>query len=143
MKILAYALTLAAILAITAAFLLDANSAESTPTPAPQKMESEMVRHVVIFKYKPEATEAQIQKITDAFRNLKNEIPGIVSFEHGVNNSPEGLNQEFTHVYQLTFEDVASRDAYLPHPKHDAFGKLLGESGIFAGAFVVDYTIMD
>lgn len=141
MKTLAYALTLAAVVAITTAFFLDANSAkENTPTPT---TESEMVRHVVVFKYKPEATEAQIQKITDAFRNLKDEIPGIVSFEHGINNSPEGLNQDFTHVYLLTFEDAAARDAYLPHPKHDAFGKLLGESGIFAGAFVVDYTISD
>lgn len=99
------------------------------------------VRHVVVFKYAEDATDAQIKEITDAFRALKDKIPGITDFEYGVNNSPEGLNQGFTHVYLLTFENEAARDAYLPHPEHDAFGKLLGDSGIFAGAYVVDYTV--
>ena len=103
----------------------------------------ETVRHVVVFKYKPDATEAQIQKITDAFRDLKDKIPGIVGFEHGVNNSPEGLNQGFTHVYLLTFENAAARDAYLPHPDHEAFSQILRGSGIFDGAFVVDYLILE
>jgi hypothetical protein len=97
------------------------------------------VRHVVVFKYKPGATEAQIREVTDAFRALKDRIPGIVSFEHGVNNSPEGKNLGFTHVYVLTFEDAEARDAYLPHPEHRTFGELLGRVGIFEDAFVVDF----
>ena len=101
---------------------------------------AQAVRHVVVFKYKPEATPAQIQQVTDAFRALAKTVPGITAFEDGVNNSPEGLNQGFTHVYMLTFRDAAARDAYLPHPEHKKFGELLGKSGIFVGAFVVDYT---
>ncbi|MGV3520057.1 Dabb family protein [Luteitalea sp.] len=101
---------------------------------------SQAVRHVVVFKYKAGATPAQIQKVTDAFRALATSIPGITAFEDGVNNSPEGLNQGFTHVYMLTFTNAAARDAYLPHPEHKKFGQLLGQSGIFDGAFVVDYT---
>lgn len=104
---------------------------------------ADTVRHVVIFKYKEGASAEQIKKITDAFRALKEKIPGILDFEHGVNNSPEGLNQGFTHVYMLTFENAAARDAYLPHPEHNAFGELLGGSGIFDGAFVVDYEVME
>jgi hypothetical protein len=56
-----------------------------------------------------------------------------------VNNSPEKLNQGYTHVYQLTFTNAAARDVYLVHPAHKAFGSLLGSSGVFDGAFVVDY----
>lgn len=97
------------------------------------------VRHVVVFKYKPAATEAQIKQVTDAFRGLKGKIPGIVSFEHGINNSPEGKNQGFTHVYYMTFEDTKSRDTYLPHPEHKKFGELLGKLGIVEDVFVVDY----
>lgn len=104
---------------------------------------SEAVRHVVVFKYKPEATAEQIQEITDAFKALEDQIPGIIGFEHGINNSPEGLNQDFTHVYLMTFENAEARDTYLPHPKHAAFGEILMGSGIFDGAFVVDYTIED
>ena len=105
------------------------------------KMSTEApVRHVVVFKYSEDASPDQIQTVTDAFRALQDKIPGIVAFEHGVNNSPEGLNQGYTHVYLLTFEDAAARDTYLPHPEHARFGELLQASGIFEGAFVVDYT---
>jgi hypothetical protein len=97
------------------------------------------VRHVVVFKYTPEATPGQIREVTEAFRELRKKIPGITAFEDGVNNSPEGLDQGFTHVYLMTFESVAARDAYLPHPEHRKFGELLGKLNILAGVFVVDY----
>lgn len=104
---------------------------------------SDYVRHVVVFKYKPEATESQIKEITDAFRALKDKVPGIVSFETGENNSPENLNQDFTHVYLLTFTNEEARDNYLPHPEHKKFGELLRSSGIFDGVFVIDYQIQE
>jgi hypothetical protein len=97
------------------------------------------VRHVVVFKYKPGATADQIQQVTTAFRGLRDKIPGITAFEDGVNNSPEGKNLGFTHVYLMTFESAAARDAYLPHPEHKKFGELLGKLGIVADVFVVDY----
>lgn len=104
-----------------------------------QNSKEEQMRHIVIFKYKPAATDAQIEKVTQAFGELKNKIPGIVDFEHGINDSPENKNIGFTHVYLLTFEDAAARDAYLPHPEHKKFGQLLGELDILEDAFVVDY----
>jgi len=98
------------------------------------------VRHVVVFKYKAGTTDAQIQQVTTALAALKDKIPGIVSFEHGVNHSPENLNKGFTHVYFITFADAKARDTYLPHPEHQAFGKLLGSLGVLDDVFVVDYT---
>ena len=83
--------------------------------------------------------DGQIAQVTEAFRVLARSVPGITDFEDGVNNSPEGKNQGFTHVYVLTFENAAARDAYLPHPEHKKFGQVLGKSGIFVDAFVVDY----
>ena len=85
------------------------------------------VRHVVVFKYKKDAAPDKIAQVTRAFRDLRGKIPGITAFEDGINNSPEGKNLGFTHVYQLTFESVAARDAYLPHPEHKKFGELLGK----------------
>ena len=96
-----------------------------------------------VITFDPETYEEQIQVVTDAFRALKDEIPGIIGFEHGVNNSPEGKNLDFTHVYLMTFENEEARDTYLPHPKHSAFGEILMGSGIFVDAFVVDYVPMD
>jgi len=97
------------------------------------------VRHIVVFKYKPGTTPDQIKQVTDAFRDLRKTIPGIIGFEDGVNNSPEGKNLGFTHVYMVTFEDAAARDAYLPHPEHKKFGQLLAKLGVVADAFVVDF----
>ena len=99
----------------------------------------EEMRHIVVFKYKPNATQDQINEVTKAFGELKEKIPGIVAFEHGVNDSPENKNLGFTHVYQLTFENAEARDAYLPHPEHKKFGQLLGELNVLEDAFVVDY----
>ena len=113
-------------------------SVTTTPMSALEQ-KSQPVRHVVVFKYKKGATPEQIAQITRAFRDLRTKIPGITAFEDGVNNSPEGKNLGFTHVYLLTFESLAARDAYLPHPEHKKFGELLGKLGVLEDAFVVDY----
>jgi hypothetical protein len=97
------------------------------------------VRHIVIFKYRAGTTPEQVAQVTEAFRALKTKVPGITAFEDGVNNSPEKKNLGFTHVYQLTFTDVAARDAYLPHPDHATFGQLLGKLKVVEDAFVIDY----
>jgi hypothetical protein len=53
-----------------------------------------MVRHIVVFKYNPSATQAQVDIITKAFVGLQEKIPGILSLEHGINNSLEGKNAD-------------------------------------------------
>jgi len=115
-------------LALCAALLPTASAAQTT-----------QIRHMVVFKFKPDATPVQIQQVTDALRALKDKIPGIVSFEHGVNNSPEKKNLGFTHAFLITFESAAARDAYLPHPEHKKFGELLGSLNVMEDVFVVDY----
>ncbi|TDN95077.1 stress responsive alpha/beta barrel protein [Salegentibacter sp. 24] len=104
-----------------------------------QNSNEKQMRHIVIFKYKSTATPDQIEKVTSAISNLQNKIPGIVAFEHGINDSPENKNNGFTHVYQFTFEDADARDTYLPHPEHQKFGEFLGEMKIVEDVFVVDY----
>ncbi|NVK55336.1 MAG: Dabb family protein [Alteromonadaceae bacterium] len=99
------------------------------------------VRHIVVFKYKPDSRPDEIKQVTDAFRALKDDIPGMLSFEYGINNSPENLDQGFTHIYQMTFENAQARDKYLPHPQHGKFGELLGKLSILDSVFVVDYEI--
>jgi len=85
-----------------------------------------VLRHVVLFKFKDTATPEQVKGVEDAFRNLPKEIDVIQDYEWGTNVSPEGHDQGFTHCFFLTFKTEADRDAYLPHPAHEAFGKALG-----------------
>lgn len=126
---------------ITSLLAVAAVACSTTPAarPVTAPLPAGAVRHVVVFRYKPDASPAKIRQIEQAFGALKDQIPGVLAFEHGVNNSPEKLNQGYTHVYQLTFTNAAARDVYLVHPAHKAFGALLGSSGVFDGAFVVDY----
>jgi hypothetical protein len=113
--------------------------AACAPATATPPLPEQAVRHVVVFKYRPGTTDEQIREVTDAFRALKDQIPGILHFEHGVNDSPEGKDLGFTHVYLMTFADAGARDTYLPHPRHREFGQLLGRLGVLEDVFVVDY----
>jgi len=96
-------------------------AAEAVQAKAPAKM----LRHVVMFKFKDEATEAEVKTVTDAFADLKNHIPEIKDFEWGMNNSPEGLNEGLTHCFLVTFDSEEGREVYLPHPKHLEFVEVL------------------
>jgi hypothetical protein len=98
---------------------------------------NQVLRHVVLFKFKDGASAADIKKVEDAFRALPSKIKEIQSLEWGTNNSPEGLNQGFTHCFFLTFNSEQDRAAYLPHPAHKAFGEVLGPN--LDKVLVVDY----
>ncbi|MBI1842913.1 MAG: Dabb family protein [Verrucomicrobia bacterium] len=93
--------------------------------------------HVVGFKFKATATQAQIDQAVDAFRTLPKKIKQIASFEWGTNVSPEKHDKGFTHCFVLSFKSDKDRDEYLVHPEHKAFGKMLGP--IIDDVFVVDY----
>ena len=125
---------------VAAVSLACASAPAATSVTTSNSLPASAVRHVVVFRYKPDASPEKIRQVTNAIVALKDKIPGILSVEHGVNNSPENLNQGFTHVFQLTFTNAAARDTYLPHPDHKAFGTLLGSLGILDAVFVVDYT---
>lgn len=84
-----------------------------------------LLRHVVLLKFSAASTEYDVHKVEDAFRKLPNAIKEIHSFEWGKNNSPENLNQEFTHCFFVTFKSEADRAVYLPHAAHLAFVEVL------------------
>lgn len=97
------------------------------------------VKHLVMFKFNEGTTQQQIDEFTTEFVSLRDRIPGIVAFDYGVNNSPENLNNGFTHIYAISFTDNAARDAYLVHPEHEKFGEYAGKTGIIKEVFVLDY----
>ncbi|MEM9937197.1 MAG: Dabb family protein, partial [Bacteroidota bacterium] len=87
-----------------------------------EPMEEKVVKHVVIFKFKDESPEEEVEKIHQSFLALEEAIPVVKGFEWGMNHSPEGLDQDFTHCYTLTFATEEDRDSvYAPHPSHQAF----------------------
>ena len=93
---------------------------------AQSKTESKVLRHVVLFKFKDTSTPEDVKKVEEAFAALPGKLSVIKGYEWGKNNSPENLNQGLTHCFLLTFSSEKDRDAYLVHPDHKAFGKILG-----------------
>jgi hypothetical protein len=84
------------------------------------------LRHVVLFKFKDSATPENVATVEKAFAALPKNIDVVRGYEWGTNVSPENLNQGYTHCFLLTFDSARDRDAYLVHPAHKEFGKLLG-----------------
>ena len=87
--------------------------------------DEKVLRHVVLFEFKPGTSAEQVAEIEAAFVALKAKIPVVQALEWGRDVSVESRAQGFTHCFFLTFKDEAARDAYLPHPEHKAFGELL------------------
>lgn len=96
--------------------------------PAPTREGSHDLKHIVMYKFKPEVTPEQVQEVVTAFLGLRDKVnanvgaPGIVlNIEHGTNTSTEGKSDGLTHVFVVTFENEAGLAAYLKHPAHDAY----------------------
>ncbi len=118
-------LILAALL-IGGGSLLTATAQQDAASPdAAQDDSTAMLRHVVMFEFKESSSEADVQKVVDAFRALPKKIPQIADFEYGTNNSPEGLNDGLTHAFLVSFKTEKDREIYLPHEAHKAFVEVL------------------
>ncbi|MEW4488210.1 Dabb family protein [Thalassoglobus sp. JC818] len=102
-----------------------------------EENEKTVLRHVVLFKFKDDATKEQISKVVEEFGKLPEKISEIQDYEWGTNNSPEGHDKGHTHCFLVSFKSEADRDAYLPHPAHQEFVKIL--LPILDDVTVVDY----
>ncbi|MGI9471288.1 MAG: Dabb family protein [Rubripirellula sp.] len=109
----------------------DSEALEPTP-------EGKVLRHAVFFSFKEDSSEADVQSVADAFAALPAKIEEITDFQWGTNNSPEGLDDGFTHCFLLTFKDAEGRAAYIPHPAHKGeFADVLRPH--MKDVFVIDY----
>lgn len=104
-------------------------SIDETSTHLPLDMSSaapdSLLRHAVLFSFKEDSYPADVRAVEEAFAGLPGKIPQIHAYEWGINNSPEELNQGFTHLFFVTFKSEADRAVYLPHPAHLAFVEVL------------------
>jgi hypothetical protein len=80
-----------------------------------------VLRHVVLVKFKDSTGAETVKRLEDGFRALPDKIDAIVDFEWGKDVSVEGLAQDFTHCFRVTFADEQGRAAYLPHAAHQKF----------------------
>lgn len=78
-----------------------------------------MVRHVVLFRWAPEATELQKRAVFDGLLGLRDAIPEIAEYRFGPDIGLAEGNHDFAIV-----ADFANREDYLvyrDHPSHQEF----------------------
>jgi hypothetical protein len=84
-----------------------------------------MTRHFGVFQFKEGISDAEIGECFAAMQAMVGKIPGLLSMEHGPYQSPEGMNEGYSHGFIMTFDSPESRDAYLPHPVHEQVKELV------------------
>ena len=99
-----------------------------------------MVKHIVLFKLKDEAPEAQkleaMNRFKAAIEALPARIPWIKKVEVGLNINP---GETWSIALYSEFDSLEDVKAYAVHPDHVAAGKLLAE--VKESRACVDYEI--
>lgn len=97
-----------------------------------------MLRHVALFRWKPEATAEDVSKLEAALRQLPDKIPCIQSYRYGRDLGIQDGNADFGLVADFIDEDGLT--TYANHPDHQAvIGELVRP--IMASRVAVQYVI--
>lgn len=75
-----------------------------------------MITHVVLFKFKTETTEADIEQLIDGLAGLPEAIEAIREFRFGT----DVLHSERSYDFALvsSFDDLEALQSYQVHPEH-------------------------
>ncbi len=85
----------------------------------------QVLKHIVLYKFKDSQSPAQIQEVVDAFAALPGKIDTVAGLQYGTNVSEENKSEGLTHCFLVTFRDAAGRDAYIKHPAHQEYVNLV------------------
>lgn len=102
-----------------------------------------MIRHIVLIRFQPQVSEAEIAAFFTALPKLAAQVPGLLAYTCGRSESPEKLERGFMHGFTIDFADWAALQAYAVHPDHQSFGGTLvahAEGGL-AGLLVFDLEV--
>ena len=104
-----------------------------------REKEEQMIRHILLIKFKEHAELSEIEKLKALFEAMPSKVEGVTSIEWGLNDSPENKNQGYSHSVLMTFDDEAGRQNYLPHPEHDALKEVFRP--LLDDIIVFDYSL--
>ena len=100
-----------------------------------------MIRHMVHLRFGALVTAAEKAALYAGLAALRGHLHGILDFQHRPNLSPETpVVHGFSDMFWFDISDVASRDAYLADPDHQALGaRLVAAVGGIEGILVCDF----
>ncbi|XP_047976280.1 stress-response A/B barrel domain-containing protein HS1-like [Salvia hispanica] len=83
------------------------------------------IKHLVLVKFNDSVTEEQIEDCIKQYGKLVDLIPSIKAFKWGKEIGILNLNQDFTHVFELTFESVDDVVGFTTNPHHTDYSNVL------------------
>jgi hypothetical protein len=83
--------------------------------------------HVVLTEWRADAPADELARMRELAGRFPADIPGVVSVVEGASVSIEGLEAGYDWALVVTFDSVAARDGYLPHPAHAPVAAVIGK----------------
>ena len=100
-----------------------------------------MVSHLVLFRLRPDLTEADREGLLQAFERALQDIPSVRRFRIGrrvtFGARYEQASPDLRFSMLIDFDDLSGLKEYLDHPAHDDLGSRFNAS--IAEALVYDY----
>jgi Stress responsive A/B Barrel Domain len=106
-----------------------------------------MISHIVLFKPRPDLTEAERQTVIRDLRTAASAIPTVRGLHvgrrirHGRPGYEQLMGEDFEFIVIVEFDDVEGLTAYLAHPHHTAIGSHFMQAS--AAALAYDYEMED
>lgn len=86
---------------------------------------SKQVKHIVLFKVRPDFDQTEFLSLMDEIAALQPGHPGILGFEHGPNQTPEDRDHGYNYGFTLTLDSWDALALYQADPNHQATGRKL------------------
>ena len=104
-----------------------------------------MIRHIVLIRFNPELSDAEITAIFDELSDFKEKLPGVLSITSGKSDSPEKIERGYMHGFVVDFVSWDALQAYQDHPDHKSLGAKLVANAIsgIEGILVFDLEVKD
>ncbi|MCC5966421.1 MAG: Dabb family protein [Natronohydrobacter sp.] len=84
-----------------------------------------MIRHIVLIRFTPLTTDAQVADLFDELARIKGKVPGLLEITSGKSESPEQMERGYMHGFVVDFTDWNALQAYQDHPEHQVLGAKL------------------
>ena len=103
-----------------------------------------MIHHIVLIRFNPELSDAEIENIWTELHAIKGKVPGLLSIAAGRSESPEKIERGYMHGFVANFADWEALAAYQIHPDHQRLaGRLVANAvGGVDGILVFDLPVV-
>ena len=102
-----------------------------------------MIRHIVLIRFQPQVTGAEVATIFAALPELAARLPGMLHFASGRSASPEQIERGYLHGFTVDFADWEALTTYQADAGHKEFGGALVANAVggIDGLLVFDLVV--